>query len=834
MAGTRSFRVVNRSVDSEPFKWIDVEAVTFEPNTSRDGMKCMNIRDVSGLHNTSSTVFLYDKYNGLPDTLIINIVTFVALVILFIIMRRIAWDYGRLALVHRTEERRSSIITDPILYIIRRQRWASLFYGDQARRSTTTNSSDSVDQSVTSQDRGLFDWIKAFWQLRDVDILRKCGKDAVQYLSFQRYLMIYIAIITALSVGIILPINFMGDLLGDALDFGHTTIANLKPEDPVLWVHAVMAVLYLVIVIAVLRHFSINLDTEEDEQVTRTLVVSNIPKNKCFHTPILQHFQEAYPEVNVTDIQFAYDIAGLVQLDQNRMRALEAKVYCEMQLRKTGERPQMRPSACGHCCCCCTAVDAINFYQQEEAELRKACEEEKLTCYQKPLGITFITLGSDSQAHKIRTDFKTSCKGVHNPQMSSLYQELGVQNWIMHFAPSPENICWENLSIPDWRWWTTAICVNGTLVIMLFFLTTPIMYLHTLDLLNINLSKKVDENLHSAYLVQFLPTLLLWIFSALLPNIVYWSERLIGHWTKTAEHHSVMRKTFIFLLLMVLILPSLGLTSAKALFEWIVMGESRSLQWKCIFLPGNGAFFVNYIITAAFIGTALELLRFSELFVYGIRLLFARSMAERAAVRKAVLWDFQYGIQYAWMLCITAIIVGYSIPCPLVCPFGLVYLLFKHVVDRYNIFFVYSPSRINKHIHGSAVTFVLWAVILLQFNVVFFTGLRTEGFNTVFIFSCVALFMTLMIFVGRISFGWFRHLKPPKYRTFDAFGNEDVSADDDGDNQQEVYVSRPFVAGVLTKDLSGESVADETEGDQTKYGSMETGDNPVMPLAAAN
>ncbi|GFN99160.1 transmembrane 63c (tmem63c), mRNA protein [Plakobranchus ocellatus] len=118
------------------------------------------------------------------------------------------------------------------------------------------------------------------------------------------------------------------------------------------------------------------------------------------------------------------------------------------------------------------------------------------------------------------------------------------------------------------------------------------------------------------------------------------------------------------------------------------------------------------------------------------------------------------------MLCITAITVSYSIPCPLVCPFGLVYLFLKHIVDRYNIFFAYSPSRINKHIHGSAVTFVLWAVILLQFNVVFFTGLRAEGFSPMFIFSCVALFLTLLIFVGRISFGWFRHLKPSKYRRF--------------------------------------------------------------------
>ena len=36
----------------------------------------------------------------------------------------------------------------------------------------------------------------------------------------------------------------------------------------------------------------------------------------------------------------------------------------------------------------------------------------------------------------------------------------------------------------------------------------------------------------STLLVQFLPTLLLLAFSALLPNMVYLSDQYIGHWTK--------------------------------------------------------------------------------------------------------------------------------------------------------------------------------------------------------------------------------------------------------------------------------------------------------------
>ncbi|MEQ2183929.1 hypothetical protein GOODEAATRI_002932, partial [Goodea atripinnis] len=53
---------------------------------------------------------------------------------------------------------------------------------------------------------------------------------------------------------------------------------------------------------------------------------------------------------------------------------------------------------------------------------------------------------------------------------------------------------------------------------------------------------------------------------------------------------SMMRKLYSFLLFMVLILPSLGFT-------------------RCVFLPDQGAFFVNYVIAAALVGCGMELLR---------------------------------------------------------------------------------------------------------------------------------------------------------------------------------------------------------------------------------
>lgn len=52
-----------------------------------------------------------------------------------------------------------------------------------------------------------------------------------------------------------------------------------------------------------------------------------------------------------------------------------------------------------------------------------------------------------------------------------------------------------------------------------------------------------------------------------------------------------------------------------------------------MFLPDNGAFFVNYVITSALIGTGMELLRLGSLCLYTTRLFFSRSEPERVHIR---------------------------------------------------------------------------------------------------------------------------------------------------------------------------------------------------------
>lgn len=89
----------------------------------------------------------------------------------------------------------------------------------------------------------------------------------------------------------------------------------------------------------------------------------------------------------------------------------------------------------------------------------------------------------------------------------------------------------------------------------------------------------------SPVLSSFLPTVLLVSVSALMPVLVARSESLVRHWTRSSLNRAVMRKTLLLLLLMVLILPSLGLTSAQAFLDWTVNARNNTARWECVFLP---------------------------------------------------------------------------------------------------------------------------------------------------------------------------------------------------------------------------------------------------------
>ena len=94
---------------------------------------------------------------------------------------------------------------------------------------------------------------------------------------------------------------------------------------------------------------------------------------------------------------------------------------------------------------------------------------------------------------------------------------------------------------------------------------------------------------------------------------------------------------------------------------------------------------ILYVTFSAFIGTGAELLRLPELILYLIKRCFAKTKTKTLLLKKERFFEFQYGLQYAWMLTIIATTISYSIVCPLITPIGLCYMTLKHHVDKYRV-----------------------------------------------------------------------------------------------------------------------------------------------------
>ncbi|TRY90852.1 hypothetical protein DNTS_020876 [Danionella cerebrum] len=760
--------------------------------------------DISCFNSTQSTVLKGVNFGGIPIVLLLDFVVFLILLLVFSIIRRKMWDHGRLALVAETE-----------------------MFG-QSRKRQYSRLTSSVEEP--EYEKGCCSWLTFIISMDETLIQERCGVDAVHYLSFQKHLVTLLFIICVLSVSIILPVNLSGDLLGnDPYSFGRTTIGNLKQNDRLLWLHTVFAVLYLMITVALLRRYTSKMKGTKRETAGKTLFVSSIPR-AATEESIKTHFMEAYPSCEVTSVTLCYDVAKLIDLNKSRKRAEKNLWHYNKIFQREGRRELINPRPCSHFCCCCQncqgceEVDAIDFYSSQEAALLE--EEERVKQSQLcPLGMAFVTLQNKYMASYVLKDFnalecgsgargemggviKCGCGRV--PQPSSKSDELGVRKWKVNCASHPHNIYWENLSVRGWRWWLRCISLNAALFILLFFLTTPSIIISTMDKFNVT---KPIYYLNSAIISQFFPTLMLWTFSALLPTIVYYSTLGEAHWTRSSENMSIMYKLYTFLLFMVLILPSLGLTSLDVFFRWLFDRNSEGqLRFECVFLPDQGAFFVNYVIAAALVGSGMELLRLPGLLLYIVRLALANSAAERKYVKQHQAYEFQYGAMYGWTLCVFTVIMAYSIVCPVIVPFGLLYLLLKHLVDKHNLFFAYLPARLDRQVHLEAVNQALAAPIICLMWLYFFSVLRTGFMTDTSLFTLVTLCITIFICISYTCFGHFKYLSPHNYSV--------KEEDDEADDVSESSEASVYLPKVLNPDASSED-----SSPRRSYGTTDTGLN---------
>lgn len=134
--------------------------------------------------------------------------------------------------------------------------------------------------------------------------------------------------------------------------------------------------------------------------------------------------------------------------------------------------------------------------------------------------------------------------------------------------------------------WMRRIVIHLFLFVIFFFLSTPSIVISILDVLQIESTLRIGLeymvfyatiftlyyylNLisyfckqffrHSQFATEYLSPLLMVIASIILPSFVILASQYLPYKTLSDLNHSIMWKVFLFLIMMVIILPSLGLS----------------------------------------------------------------------------------------------------------------------------------------------------------------------------------------------------------------------------------------------------------------------------------
>ena len=153
-------------------------------------------------NNQTYVLDFSNQYGGIPQNIVFNLIGWLVLMALFAFLRRAAGNYGRWALVRKDQDSEA--------------KWTELFFAPDdvtVENEDSRHPRNSIDVEYAeeaAEDRRVGAWILSIFTLSDEKYMRKCGVDAVNYLKFQRHLIVFVGIITISCVGIVLPINFQG------------------------------------------------------------------------------------------------------------------------------------------------------------------------------------------------------------------------------------------------------------------------------------------------------------------------------------------------------------------------------------------------------------------------------------------------------------------------------------------------------------------------------------------------------------------------------------------------------------------------------------------------
>lgn len=525
-----------------------------------------------------------------------------------------------------------------------------------------------------------------------------------------------------------------------------------------------------------MKNFSDLIFSPTEDFDDRTLAIKHIPLEKRDVSQLKTYLEKIFPKVNVIGVTFAWNVKELKRLKTQLMAIESALNYLDHLQRKQGPGPSVKLCVCALNSCCgmstCGVLDAAEFYRGERLRYKQLIIQEVEALVNKPEDVIFVRLQTRSMAERIFNYFEETeferylqvsstywrgilCSGHKRAQTDlDLFNTL---NWKVTMSPMPEDIEWDTIISNPRLMGVVTLLLNLFVAVIFIFLTTPLVLTEFIeDLVG---TETINVAGYKFAFTRYVSPLMMNLFSAILPNLLTLIVLNEPQTAKSESEAKVVHVVYIFLLFMVVIFPSLGLSTGQLIFKRLFDNASPIPDnfYKCLFPAGKSTFFVHYVISCLFINNAFQLLRLPELAMYLIYYCFySSSAADNLKAKLKIDFQFSYGSEYPRFLLVFTIVATNCIGCPLIVPFGLLFMVLKHLVDRYCIYYLYHTPIISPQIHRLSIQFVLVSFLFLFIQLATFLNSR---FGHSFHFTpsnvlVVALFFYtfLLIFLAR-NFG---------------------------------------------------------------------------------
>lgn len=287
-------------------------------------------------------------------------------------------------------------------------------------------------------------------------------------------------------------------------------------------------------------------------------------------------------------------------------------------------------------------------------------------------------------------------------------RELSLTRWHMSAAPEPDDLDWDSVSSPFVKRTIRVVLVNAAILALLLLFTSPLAVTSAISNSNsysTNAARSLSDVVArinqwvqqfspqmARMMTNYFPTLILVMINAVLLNVLHHAGRIQPMSTDSAKERMVLRSASIYLIFNTIFVPSLAFMSIDAVLLYLENEGELLDMMGALFLRNSGIFYVDYVLQRCFLGTAVVLLRASELFKFSWEK--PRALTPREHVQAVEAWPFFTGTQSAMQISMMTVVLMFGTVVPLILPLGALYFGMQHAVDKYSLL------RVRRRIKG--------------------------------------------------------------------------------------------------------------------------------------